>query len=453
MAKTEELLTLTEIHKQTGMSMVTLRKYRDEHGSRIPSQGEGRKMRFPKEAVEVFVAIKREGRSKERNSASQGTQGKGKAKKRVRSAAKSKSKGLLTMTEIHERTGMSMITLRKYRDQHGDRIPSEGTGRTMRFYPEAVEIFKEIKQEGRSHQKRGSRKAKKKSPKKVRSRASKGTGDLLTLSAISQLSGISMLTLRKYRDQQGDRIPSVGQGRTMRFRPEAVAVFQEIKREGRGRRRRVVVPQGQSQNGRVSRTHDKGFSLRQVAEKTGIPQWKVVYLVRKYLERIPHFMEGKYRFFPKESLKVFQAIHSETQRGKAGKGASDSASRSLHKGLSLREIQRQTGIAYGKLNQLVKKYLDHIPHRGEGRNRTYQESAVEVFKRLHLNPPKEMAAKVVKRGKETAHLAVKATESMGANLVDSLSSLETLLKSLEQRLSSVEEALMKPLKVSIKRDD
>jgi len=59
-AATVELLTLTEIQKRTGIAYPTLARHVKLHGSRIPSQGEGRKRRYPEEAVAVFTEIRGE---------------------------------------------------------------------------------------------------------------------------------------------------------------------------------------------------------------------------------------------------------------------------------------------------------------------------------------------------------------------------------------------------------
>jgi hypothetical protein len=64
---------------------------------------------------------------------------------------------LLTLTQISETTGISYPTLVRYVRMHADRLPSEGTGRARRFYPQAVEVFRTLRQEsGRGGRKKGS---------------------------------------------------------------------------------------------------------------------------------------------------------------------------------------------------------------------------------------------------------------------------------------------------------
>lgn len=135
----QELLTLSEVKERTGISMPTLQRYKKNYQDRLPTVGEGRTQRYPVEALPVFQQIKKEN-----------------IKKRGRPRKKSKKKGkkpeparkdLLTLTEIGERTGISYPTLVRYAKLYLDRIPHEGEGRRRRYYPEAVEVFQQIRSE------------------------------------------------------------------------------------------------------------------------------------------------------------------------------------------------------------------------------------------------------------------------------------------------------------------
>lgn len=61
-ASPKDLLTLTEISKRTGISYPTCVSYVKKYGDRIPHEGEGRKRRFPVEAVPVFQVIRSQSR-------------------------------------------------------------------------------------------------------------------------------------------------------------------------------------------------------------------------------------------------------------------------------------------------------------------------------------------------------------------------------------------------------
>lgn len=174
------LLTLSQVSERTGISMPTLQRYKKNHQDRLPSVGEGRRQRYPKEALPVFEEIRRENISKRgrpKKSASGGGTGgrkktggakkaskrtpppkkparqtrssKGGAKKKTQRKTSAASSGLLTLTEVEKRTGISYPTLVRYVRLHGDKIPHEGEGRRRRYHPEAVEVFKELRGQSR----------------------------------------------------------------------------------------------------------------------------------------------------------------------------------------------------------------------------------------------------------------------------------------------------------------
>lgn len=197
----EKLYTLSEISTQTGISMPTLQRYKKMYQDRLPSVGKGRKQRYPQSALPVFDEIKtenagRRGRPRkdaaaraERPAASKRRPGRP-AKKAPPAAAKrrpgrpagrkaaaaaapraaagrktaaagraggraQKPGNLMTLTQISETTGISYPTLVRYVRMHADRLPSEGKGRARRFYPQAVDVFRQLRQESG----RGGRKA------------------------------------------------------------------------------------------------------------------------------------------------------------------------------------------------------------------------------------------------------------------------------------------------------
>ncbi|HYG64107.1 MAG TPA: hypothetical protein VEL74_16145 [Thermoanaerobaculia bacterium] len=211
----DRLYTLSEVSTKTGISMPTLQRYKKTYQSRIPAVGKGRKQRYPESALPVFEELKNENagrRGRPRKDASVAPARRGAAKsapakaagggrraaaskrpaaapaKRGRGAAKatatqgtgarrgrppgsknaqkagaqkgSRPGNLMTLTQVSEQTGISYPTLVRYVRLHSDRLPSEGTGRARRFYPEAVSVFRELRQEsGRGGRKAGSGRA------------------------------------------------------------------------------------------------------------------------------------------------------------------------------------------------------------------------------------------------------------------------------------------------------
>ena len=151
----EKLYTLTEVSKQIDVSMPTLQRYKKLYQERIPSQGVGRSQRYPEEALEVFLQLKKEnmgkrGRQRKNRSAD------GASRPRARAARAESKEGLLTLTQIASMTGISYPTLLRYVKSHLPTIPHRGTGRGRRYLPEAVEVFRSLREQSRRGRKRQS---------------------------------------------------------------------------------------------------------------------------------------------------------------------------------------------------------------------------------------------------------------------------------------------------------
>jgi hypothetical protein len=59
---------------------------------------------------------------------------------------------LYSLAEIAEKTGIDATTLSRYANQYSDRIPFEGRGRKRRYHPEAIPIFRQLREEELSRQ-------------------------------------------------------------------------------------------------------------------------------------------------------------------------------------------------------------------------------------------------------------------------------------------------------------
>jgi excisionase family DNA binding protein len=145
------LLTLTEVSKRTGISMPTLQRYKKLYQRRLETVGKGRTQRYKVESLETFQEIKKENLKK-----------RGRPRKKVaavvaKPAPRSKTapEGLISLSEIGRRTGISYPTLLRYVKLHARRIPSHGTGRKRRFPVEAVPVFSQLRQESRRGRRKG----------------------------------------------------------------------------------------------------------------------------------------------------------------------------------------------------------------------------------------------------------------------------------------------------------
>lgn len=171
------LYTLTEVAESIKISMPTAQRYKKIYQERIPKIGEGRRQRYPREALEVFAQIKSENlakrgrpRSPTRRRAkgskalaaggagSRGQKpagGRRRSQTPARSGSRAKSRGrsvqaeLLTLAEISRRTKISYPTCINYVRRHLERIPHVGMGRGRRYLPEAVAVFRELRQQSR----------------------------------------------------------------------------------------------------------------------------------------------------------------------------------------------------------------------------------------------------------------------------------------------------------------
>ena len=175
---------------------------------------------------------------------------------------------LLTLTEVAKRTKLSMPTLQKYKKRYGDRIPSVGKGRTQRYPEHALPVFEELREENLARRGRPRKNAsaapagprrrgrprkaaagpaaaptngrrRRGRPRKAAAAVASGGGGerLLTLTEVAKQTKVSYPTLLRYVKTHGSRIPSVGSGRRRRYKPEAVAVFTQLRSESRRGRR------------------------------------------------------------------------------------------------------------------------------------------------------------------------------------------------------------------------
>ncbi len=169
------------------------------------------------------------------------------------------AKKLFTLTEVAKRTKISMPTLQRYKKLYQDRIPSEGSGRKQRYPEDALAVFLELKKENIGRRGRPRKSAatasgakasqKPKSSKRGRKPAAKKTAtkaraqeDLLTLTQVSKLTGVSYPTLLRYVKTNLSDIPHKGTGRARRFKPSAVAVFKSLReRSKRGRKSKAAL--------------------------------------------------------------------------------------------------------------------------------------------------------------------------------------------------------------------
>lgn len=151
----EKFYTLTEVSNKINVSMPTLQRYKKLYQDRIPSHGVGRSQRYPEEALKVFLELKEENMGK-RGRPRKNASADGSPRPRKSAASSARADGLLTLTQVSEITGISYPTLLRYVKTNLNQIPHKGTGRARRFLPEAVEVFRSMRESSRRGRKKGS---------------------------------------------------------------------------------------------------------------------------------------------------------------------------------------------------------------------------------------------------------------------------------------------------------
>jgi len=257
MAETEtsnkKLYTLSEISQRTGISMPTLQRYKKMYQSRIPAEGKGRKQRYPEDSLPVFEQLRVE---------NAGRRGRPRKDASARPAA-STSRG------------------RGRKAAAPAPAPAAKRGRKAAAKPAAKPAAAK-RGAARGTRGAGGRKA-----------ASGGRSNLLTLGQVSEQTGISYPTLVRYVRLHSNRLPSEGTGRSRRFHPEAVAVFNQLRSEsGRGGRKPAA----------AKATRGPGRGRAAGASSSGDTSHKRL----KALEKAQQDLEKRFRGFVTSLQKLFR---------------------------------------------------------------------------------------------------------------------------------------------------
>jgi len=148
----KKLYTLSEVSSRTGISMPTLQRYKKLYQARLPAVGEGRRQRYPIEALRVFLTLKKEsdrrrGRVGKKRTSARAVKRNAKSKEPQQ---ESRDEGpLLTLLQVGRMTGISYPTLLRYVRLHILQIPHQGSGRRRRYRPEAVAVFQRLREQSR----------------------------------------------------------------------------------------------------------------------------------------------------------------------------------------------------------------------------------------------------------------------------------------------------------------
>jgi predicted DNA-binding transcriptional regulator AlpA len=199
---------------------------------------------------------------------------------------------LYTLSEISQKSGISMPTLQRYKKLYQARIPSVGKGRKQRYPESALPVFDVIKNEnvGRRGRPRkdGSAQRPEKQPVAVKRRPGRPAK---AAPAAARRAG----------------------GRRAAPAPPAVA-------PRRGRPRKNATPAAPARGGRAQKSGGL-LTLTQISKTTGISYPTLVRYVRLYSDRLPHEGKGRARRFYQQAVDVFRQLRSESGRGGRKKGS------------------------------------------------------------------------------------------------------------------------------------
>jgi DNA-binding transcriptional MerR regulator len=242
--------------------------------------------------------------------------------------------------------------------------------------------------------------------------AGAAAGAPLTLTAVSNRTGISMPTLQKYKKRYGHRIPSVGKGRKQRYPEAALPVFEQLRDENMARRGRP--------------RKDASAAARGGAKRRGRPARGK----RARTQRAARSARPARRGRPRK------AVAKAKTRTPRGEGL-----------LTLTQVAQRTKISYPTLLRYVKAALDKIPHVGSGRRRRFKPAAVAVFQKLRGESRRGRPPGKAGKARKAAARRGRPPGAARAAGAAAVSKLNAAVAALTKRLASVEKELRKPLKV------
>jgi predicted DNA-binding transcriptional regulator AlpA len=324
---------------------------------------------------------------------------------------------LFTLSEISQRTGISMPTLQRYKKTYQDRLPSVGAGRKQRYPEHALPVFAELRSENAGRRGR---------PRK---------------NAAATGSGRSSATPKRRPGRPaGARAASGRRGRpaAARAAKPARGAAKTARRPGRPRK---VQPAAPARRGRPP-----GRPRKAAAGRRALP------VRRGRVGRPP----GSGRVGrPPGSGRVGRPPGSGRRAAGAGRAAAArrTAGRSKTEGLlTLTQISKTTGISYPTLVRYVRLYSRRLPHAGKGRARRFYPEAVEVFRSLRQESGRggrragggrRAAPGTARRGRPPKAAASGVAGRLEAILVQRVRDLERFRQDVEKRFGDLVKGLQK----------
>jgi hypothetical protein len=262
---------------------------------------------------------------------------------------------LFTLSEISQRTGISMPTLQRYKKTYQDRLPSVGAGRKQRYPEHALPVFAELRSENAGRRGRPRKNAaagaasgakgataKRRPGRPAGTRAAGGRRRVARRGRPARpAASASTTAARAAKPARGAAKTGRRPGRPRKVQPATPA--RRGRPPGRPRKAAAAARRGTGRvgrpPGRVGRPPGSGrgaaarraagrskteglLTLTQISKTTKISYPTLVRYVRLYSNRLPHEGKGRARRFYPEAVDVFRSLRQESGRGgrRAGGG-------------------------------------------------------------------------------------------------------------------------------------
>ena len=321
---------------------------------------------------------------------------------------------LFTLSEVSQRSGISMPTLQRYKKTYQDRIPSVGAGRKQRYPEHALPVFAELRRENagrRGRPRKDASAAASSSTAKRPRRAAKSTRKP------GRRPGRPRATARRGAAARaagaGRRAGAAarrGPGRPRKVRSAAGAVAARRGRRPAAGRRPVGRPPGSGRAGRAAR--GRAVGRRPVGRPPG-------------------------------SGRSGRRVGRPAGRRAAG-------SRKTEGLLTLTQISKTTKISYPTLVRYVRLYSNRLPHEGKGRARRFYPEAVDVFRSLRQQsgrggrrPGRPAGRPAGAGGARRGRPPKAATGRLEAALLPRIRDLERFQQAVEKRFTDLVKGLQK----------
>jgi len=322
---------------------------------------------------------------------------------------------LFTLSEISQRTGISMPTLQRYKKTYQDRLPSVGSGRKQRYPEHALPVFAELRSENAGRRGR---------PRKNAAAASGAAG--ATAKRRPGRPAGARAAAGKVRAGRRGRPAKAGAARAAKPARGAAKVARSGRRPGRPRKVQAATP--------ARRGRPPGRPPARRGRPPGRP--------RKVQAATP--------------ARRGRPPGSGRRAGRIGRPAGAAARRAAGRAkteglLTLTQISKTTGISYPTLVRYVRLYSNRLPHAGKGRARRFYPEAVDAFRTLRQASGRggrraggrSAAPGTARRGRPPKAAASGAAGRLEAILVQRVRDLERFRQDVEKRFGDLVRGLQK----------